>query len=341
MRRALVVAIVALAAVAAAHATPPPQRILLPSVRTPLAPGPPLLGKAAILETRFPGHIASGERVRVGVDATGAPVSISVLQELLIPRLGDYTFGVAGPIADVAAAPGSDSEPGLRTDAIVWSGFSAGNKRLAADATLRVPEAAPLLPLRIRRSGSTVVLENATAAPASLLAGPVFGRDARTALVETARPLVPDRYVRVPRLPRTVSARVVAPLALRGSIGGVRVETTLTGRLVVHAPASAKLHLVVTPVRPARAAAPEGGLLEAVSRARATVARVLQYGQFLANPDPNGSSHASYVYASASGRPPRVVPQPPADDGGAWATVAIAAACVLGAGALAVLWAHS
>ena len=69
------------------------------------------------------------ERVLVGIDTTGKPVSVAVVQRLTLQKLGDYSFAVPGPIADVEAAPGSDSEPGLRHDAILWSGFSPARRR--------------------------------------------------------------------------------------------------------------------------------------------------------------------------------------------------------------------
>ena len=82
--------------------------------------------------------MASDQRVLVGIDATGRPVSVHVVQRLTLHRIGDYSFVVQGPISDVEAAPGSDSVPGLRRDAIIWSGFSSGKRTLGALATLRV-----------------------------------------------------------------------------------------------------------------------------------------------------------------------------------------------------------
>jgi hypothetical protein len=99
--------------------------ILLPSVRTSLTPGPPLAGANSPTESIFPRGMSSVQRVVVGVDAVGKPVSIAVVQSLMLHKLGDYSFAVSGPIADVEAVPGSDSEPGLRRDAILWSGYSS------------------------------------------------------------------------------------------------------------------------------------------------------------------------------------------------------------------------
>jgi hypothetical protein len=142
-------------------------------VRTSLTPGPPLAGTNAPTESIFPRGMTSMQRVLVGVAASGMPVSVAVVQRLVLHKLGDYSFFVQGPIADVEAAPGSDSEPGLRRDAILWSGFSSGTRTLAAKATLRVAPAAAALPLRvsIEREGNAVVLrgENTSSAPGPVL----------------------------------------------------------------------------------------------------------------------------------------------------------------------------
>jgi hypothetical protein len=368
MRRAALAVLCACGLAGAAHAAAV-ERILVPSVRTPLDPGPPLLGNGLRGETVFPGHIASDERVVVGIDASGAPASVDVVQRLRIARTGDYTFTVSGPIADVAAASGTDSEPGLRTDAIVWSGFSPGHKTLAARATLRVDAAAQTLPLRITRQGDVLRIENTTAARAQLLAGPASAADVAAVLDQTRRGLaaaaaLPDAYVHVTATPHAVVESIFAPLEVSGSVGGVEFAHRLgdgsPNSFVVHLPhaATAKLHLVATPVAPSQLLTPPGGaatwreavragrvapadLLPLVSRVRETIARALQYGEFLANPDPFGTSSASYVYETAAAPPPRAAPAPSRPGGGGWQTLAVAAACILGAGGLLALWARS
>jgi hypothetical protein len=349
--------------------------ILLPSVRTVLTPGPPLRGSAAAAsETRVLPGTTNDERVLVDVDPSGKPVAVAVVQRLKISQVGDYTFVVPGPIADVAAARGTDSEPGLRRDAIVWAGFSPGRKTLAARATLRV-SAAAALPLRVsvtREGGALVVRgENATAADGTALDGPARLRDAAGALDATRRNLrlgsaAPDLFLEVPRSPRAHPVRIVAPLEVRVGVGGA----TRTYRLgdgsplrfelrVPRPPRRLRLHLVVTPAAPVRLLTPPGGtttwaeaarrrrlepagLLDRVSRARLTVARALQYQSFLAAPDPRARSTTTYVYETtfhrATPSPRAVVPS-----GGSspWRTVALALVAVVGAGALVVLWAHS
>ena len=104
------------------------ERILLPSSNRQAHVTPPLRGTAVLLETRLPTKpVVDDQRVLVGIDPAGVPVSVTVVQRLTLRGLGDYTFAVPGPIIDVVAAPGSASEPGLRQGTILWSGFSPGS----------------------------------------------------------------------------------------------------------------------------------------------------------------------------------------------------------------------
>jgi hypothetical protein len=372
-RLSSVAVLVACAAPASAAAAGTP--ILLPSVRTSLTPGPPLPGTTnAPTESIFPRGMSSVQRVLVGVDAVGKPVSVAVVQRLMLHRLGDYSFAVSGPVVDVEAAPGSDSAPGLRRDAILWSGFSSGRKTLAARARLRVSPASPILPLRvsIARTGTTVLIrgENTSAAPGPVLLGSVSVQEIEKAFTDTRRSLslgrgAPDLYVTAQRVPVSQSEPIAAPLDVRGEFGGVRFRYRLgdggpmsfTLR-VPQAPRGAKLRLVVTPVPPSRLLRAPGTatwaeavrrgrvdrsrLLELVSRARLAVARELQYQAFLQNPDATGRSSAVYLYETAVRR---AVAPPPAseDDGtsGVLGAVLLATLAVGGTAGLVVLWAHS
>src|SRR5207253_7312200 len=94
-------------------------------------------------------HVASTERVRVGIDPDGRPVAVRVRQRLVVAGKGDYQLAVGAPIVDVSRGPGSQSEPGFRVDQILWAGFSPGRKVLAADVRLRAAPAARYLPLRV------------------------------------------------------------------------------------------------------------------------------------------------------------------------------------------------
>ena len=349
--------------------------ILLPSVRTSLTPAPPLAGASAPTEVLFPRGMTSDERVLVGIDRTGKPVSIAVVQRLMLHKLGDYSFAVPGPIADVETAPGSDSDPGLRRDAILWAGFSPGTKTLGSRATLRVAPASQLLPLRlsVEREGDAFIVrgENTTAAPGPVLVGTVSAREGALALDETRRRLplgraAPDMYVRVPRAPLSQSEPIAAALDVRLELAGKKYAYRLGDggpmRFTLRAqrvPLGAKLRLVVTPVPPerqltpprgfatwAKAArrgrVPASGLLERVSRIRFATARALQYQTFLANPDTTGGTHAVYVYETAAKiAAPRPAASPDETGSNAWQTVLFAALALLAATGLVVLWANS
>jgi len=362
LRLRLSVAVAAAACVAPALARAEATPILLPSIRTSLTPGPPLPGASVPTEVLFPRGMTSDQRVLVGIDSAGEPLSIAVVQRLMLHKLGDYSFAVPGPIVDVEAAPGSDSEPGLRHDAILWSGFSSGRKTLAARATLRVAPASKRLPLRVsivRESKALVVRgENTSAAPGPVLVGSVSSQQAAFALDETRRRLplgrsAPDLYMRVPHVPLSQSEPIAASLDVRVEFAGRRYRYTLGDggptRFVLrvpHPPPGAKLRLVVTPVPPyhllARRNVAPSQLLEYVSRVRLTLARELQYQTFLANPDTIGSARAVYVYETAkkTASPPPAT-SPDKSDGNTWGIALTAVLVVLGAGGLVVLWANS
>ena len=361
MRRAacplFAVAACVLAAPAAAS-TP----ILLPSVRTTLTPGPPLVSAASGGETVYPPGMTSDEQVLVGVDESGKPVSVHVVQRLRLMKLGDYSFVVPGPFADVEAAAGSDSEPGLRRGAIIWAGFSPGKKTLGARATLVPKDVVPLLPLRLslERDGNTLTVrgENTSSASAPLLVGQMPVAQATKALQETLRtvPLgigAPDVYANVTRTPFSQSVRIAAPLDVTGRIAGARFHYVLGDgrpltftRRIANVPAGAKLRLVAKPVPPLRLLrgrpGDSGGALSYLSRARLMLARELQYQTLLTNPNPTGRSRAVYVYETAKRS---AAAPPPAsthhDTHSTWPTLLAVALGVLGAGGLVVLWAHS
>ena len=144
--------------------------IFLLSPIAPIPPPPPLAPSPSAIrtqvESRFPGHAESHERIEVGVRPDGTPVRIVATQRLDLTAKGDYYFVIPAPATRVVPGPGSESQPGLRDLGIVWQGFANKHRVLSATATLKVAEAAPALPLRIsvERGGGgwTVRLANAT-----------------------------------------------------------------------------------------------------------------------------------------------------------------------------------
>jgi hypothetical protein len=340
---------------------------------------PPLRGNPVLLETRLPFKATeSVQRVLIGIDGDGAPVSVNVVQRLTLNGLGDYTFAVPGPVTDVVAAPGSASEPGLRQGAILWSGFSPGKKTLAARASLRLAAAAAALPLRltIARQGGTLTLtgENVSGVAADVLVGPSDASETAAALDRTretarVRPELQELYVDVPRLPKGSQERIWAPLHVTGELrfpGGRRVPLDYVlgdGRplrfdlSVPGVTGEPKVSIVVRSVSPAKLLTPPGGaktwaaavrakrvrpagLLELASRARLAIARALDYETFLVNPDPRGVSRATYTYETAPKGVAAVAPPRPDSGGNGWTPALVTALALLVAGGLVVVWAH-
>ncbi len=151
---------VALVAAATAQASAP-RLVALPSAVARLTPEPPLGGGATSSSEGRPHRVDALTRVRVSVDAAGTAFALVAVQRLVVHGRGDYAYSVAAPVADVSAAPGSQSTPGLRDTAILWSGFSPGTRTLVARAVLR-PSAASALPLAIERHGGRVTLVDRT-----------------------------------------------------------------------------------------------------------------------------------------------------------------------------------
>ena len=330
----------------AAGAGQPSQQVVLPGPVPYPTVSPPVTGNAALprsyLALRL--SIASTDRVLVGVDPSGRPVRVHVRQRLLVSGKGDYQFAIGGPITDVRAAPGTQSEPGLRVDQVLWAGFSPGRKVLAADVTLRAPRVAQFLPvrLRVRREGARVVLTvvNATTAPGTAYTGAARPADLARLLDSTrAASLSGTRLkpafatftgpVRVRKESVEAPLRVEGELRLPGrapvpfarTLGdgrplAFRVEATGSGTPQVRMRVSPAP--VVTLLRPPGAATwaaairkrplPSPLLLRRLFAARMRLVRADQYQSFLANPDTDGRSRSVYVYETVKAAAPRAAP---------------------------------
>jgi len=356
LRRALLVAVAAaLGAAASAAAAPPRQDVVLPGPVPYPTPNPPLAGKTAISGgfTRYVFHIANTERVLVGVDETGSPSSVRVRQRLDVGGRGDYQFAISGPIEDVLRGPGSDSDPGLRADQVLWAGFSPGRKVLAADVTLRPDEAAQYLPLRLglERTGDgvTLTVTNATVTPELEYAGTTRTRQIASLLDRTRRTAragerLTAAYATFYGLvrQRERKAQIEAPLHVEGELRAgsgkpARFSGTLGDgeplALVVHAPGDGTPHVRVTatPVPVERLLRPPGGaptwtaarkrrplpapfLLKRLLESRMRLVRADQYQSFLANPDADGRSRSVYAYETAKEPQRRAAPAPASSD---------------------------
>ncbi len=335
--------------------------MLLPSpVRAPTG-NPPLQSEALVGEVRWRGRIDSDERIEVALAATGRPTSIAVVQRLLVGGVGDYVLAVPGPIADVQPAPGSDADPGLRSGAVLWQGFSPGGERLAARIELMPARAAPFLPVRVRvtRDGTSVQvrIENATAYAVDLPAGVGRPAELRAILAAVRGGSVGDVFAHLARPPGSRTVRIEAPLRVTGEVrvGSARAPVAallgagrpLVQTVTLNGSGVPRVMLVVRPELPGRLYVLPPGLdgAQALNRTAETLARsarVHQYRLFLANPDAKGRADAVYVFRTAAARPAVASSAPAADDGLGtlgYLLLGLGAAVALAGGA--VLWSRS
>ncbi len=373
---ALAVAVLAAPAFAAKK---PSQQIVLPGPVPYPTVSPPITGNAPLPRSfLLRVGVSSAQRVLVGVDASGRPVSLHVRQRLLVSGKGDYQFAIGGPIVDVRAAPGSESEPGLRADQVLWAGFSPGRKVLAADITLRAAPVAQFLPVRLRigRDGDRVTLTVVNATRAS---GVAYSGAARTAdlaaLLDSARraSLSGSRLkAAFATFVGPVHARkevAEAPLRVAGELsvpGGqpVRFARTLGdgGPLAFSVEARGqgepKVLLRVSPAPVVRLLRPPGArtwtaavrkrrlssalLLRRLFEARMRLVRADQYQSFLADPDADGRSRAVYVYTTVeAAQAPAAVARSTGDGSNVLLVVLVVAGSVVAAAGGLVVWAHS
>lgn len=367
---------------ARAAAQPPTQEVVLPGPVPYPTVSPPLVGYGPAPPgfTRYVFHITSTQRVNVGVDGDGRPTAVHVREHLAVSGRGDYQFAITGPIDDVRRAPGSDSDPGLRVNQVLWAGFSPGRKVLAADVTLRPRAAAPFLPVRLKlrreAGGATLSIANATRTPVLEYVGFVRPRESAKLLDETRRAALAGVRLRpahatfigsvselTPRPALEAPIRVEGELRLPGS-APVRFSRTLGDgaplAIRVHANGSGRAHvrLRAWPVPVERLLRPPGAstwkaavrrrplgasfLLQRLLETRLRMVRTDQYKTYLSNPDADGRNRIVYEYETAAVRSRSVAPAPEKDSGGGPLVVLVVlGASMLGAGAALVAWAHS
>jgi hypothetical protein len=231
LRRSVGLAGAVAALVAPASAAASVQQVLLPGPTPYPTQSPPLSIGAAPPAASLPFTIRAraDERVLAGVGPAGEVVSLRVLHRLLLRGTGDYLLVIGAPVEDVRAAPGSDSQPGLRTGQILWSGFSPGQKILAADAELRPGEAREFLPLRLRvvREGDrySLTVTNSTTVTESAYEGKGFRRQLAGVLDRTRRESLAGERLTTAYAPldglvrvRKNAPRIAAPLRVEGTL---------------------------------------------------------------------------------------------------------------------------
>jgi hypothetical protein len=324
--------------------------VALPSPLAQLSPAPPIGGGATATSETIRHRIAATTVVGVSLDPGGAPFAVNATQRLDVRVVGDYFFTIGAPLLDVVAAPGSESTPGLRATSILWTGFNPGRRTLIARATLDPAVAAGSLPLRVEAGAGRVTLVNITGVMAGSYTADALVPPLLDYLAQLRRDVAQGRAptsggATVTSTPVAAGLRVVAPLHVRGTIGGRTIDAVLAGRLSIAG--GGPIRLSVTPASPeGLLGAPTAGLsgrrlLDRVTRTTLTLARVRQYEMFLGNPDPTGTNQTTYVYRTAARPTPAAAAVVHVSERDWATTFAVGAGLLLAAGAAAVVWARS
>src|SRR3954469_7134042 len=177
--------------------------------------------------SKVPGDVRNDETVLVGMDGGGRPATVRLDQKLLLEGTGDYAIRERGPARAAEPLIAGDDPPNTKFGAVVWQGFTPGDRQLGARLTLDPVIEAARLPMTIAVSfvaaGShddqplgpggripgagriTVTLQNRTSQP------PVLPTAAAAPAAELSRPLdaalAAARRAPGPRLPAAGGAR--------------------------------------------------------------------------------------------------------------------------------------
>jgi hypothetical protein len=345
------------------------QQVVLPGPVPYPTPVPPLIGRTALPQLYIAPalHIGSDELVKVGVGPDGRPARMRVRQRLVIRGKGDYQLAISGPIDDVSGAPGTQSSPGLRSDQLLWAGFSPGRKVLAADAFLRARDAAPYLPLRLHleRDGDRAVLTvaNATVVPQQVYTGKVRLPELARLLDETRRASLAGvrlkgTFANFIGQVRTLKqpVRIAAPLRVQGELrlpgqAPVSFDRTLgDGRplsfqVEARGQGVPKVHLQARPAAVVRELRPPGAstwaaalsrrpqpvdeVVHRLMTTRLQLVRSDQFQSFLADPDADGRARSVYEYETVAVKH-RVAAAPASQDDGSGSDALLVALALIG-----------
>ena len=294
----------------------------------------------------------------MGLDRDGTPNAVTVVQRSRLNRLGDYVFAIPAPVLSVLPGPGTESQPGQRTNQILWQGFSPGQRMLAAEAQLRLEESAPYLPVKVRvepgDGRTTVLIENQTAVEVPSYTGDVEPTSLAQVLARIRTAIDRNLFaeglnVELRGRKTPVQVEVAAPLLVSGAVGAKRFSAVLDGiekRTVSVIVPGAEPEVAFT-VRTAPVPDDVTGKQDPDTRLAGTIrleltyARTRQFDQFLSSPDQTGHSSTTYVYKTAA----HPVAAPPIDEGGsdshAMSWIALGLLLAVGLPLAAVLWARS
>lgn len=303
--------------------------------------------------------MANTERVLVGLDEDGSANSVRVVQRSRLNRLGDYVFAIPAPVVSVLPGPGTESQPGQRTNQILWQGFSPGTRVLSAEAELRLEESAPYLPVKVRvergDGRTTVIIENQTGVPAASYTGDVEPASLAQVLARIRTAVRKSLFaeglnVELRGRKTPVQVQIAAPLRVTGAVGTRPFSALLDGvekravRITVPDAKPKVAFTVRTTAVPDTVTDRQGAAarLAGTIRLELTYARTRQFDQFLSSPDPTGHSSTTYVYRTAE-RASAPTPAVETEGSGGHTMGWIALGLLLAAGLPlgAVLWARS
>ena len=315
------------------------------------------------LQPRFARRVSNTERVFVGLDPDGTPHSVRVVQTSQLNRLGDYVFAIPAPVISVLPGPKTESQPGQRTNQILWQGFSPGTRVLAADADLRVEDSAPFLPVKVRvepgEGRTTFVIENQTGVEAASYTGDVEPTSLAQVLARIRNAVRRNLFaeglnVELRGQKKPARVEIAAPLRVTGVAGadGIpkRFSALLDGveRKAIRVPVRGSDRPALTfTVRPAAvpdrvtASLSPGARLAGTIRLELTYARKRQFDQFLSSPDPTGKSSTVYVYATGPRPTTPAAAEGEASDSHTVGWIALGLLLAAGLPLGAVLWARS
>ena len=222
-----------------------------------------------VLVSVVPGPVVNDEVVLVALTGSGAPAEVLVEQRLALSGTGDYSVRERGP-ARASEALGDEPAPVTKFGAVVWQGFSPGERELAARLTLDPVLEAPRLPLSVtaayeqaplgpggavpgagsvlltltNQSQQPAVLPTAQDAPAAEVAAALD-----VALVAATAPAGPRLPAAGSGLPEQIAATGEAtvpgvtgvPLRVTGSVRVTGAAATVTGPATTPVPGGAEL----------------------------------------------------------------------------------------------------
>lgn len=177
-------------------------------------------------KSSVPGPVVNDEKVLVGLGGDGTPVRVLLEQRLVLTKVGDYVIRERGPARSAVGLVADSDPPNTKLGAVVYQGFTPGNRRLGARLTLDPGLEAPRLPLgvtvtydaghgpraldpggRVPGPGTVQVrLTNNTAQPAVLPTGSDIGAASVAPALDAAL-----RAARGPAGPRLPSTDTVLP----------------------------------------------------------------------------------------------------------------------------------